>query len=571
MVKAALYARVSTERQREEATIASQVFELKRQIAAAGHELVREYIDDGYSGAYLDRPALDAMRAAVKTNTYDAVYFLCPDRIARDVLHQNIIISELVLSKKRIIISGKDYEENPENKFALTVFGAVAEFERAKITERMARGKLHRLRQGQIAGGGVAPYGYHYVPRTPEHAAALAVCEPEAAIVRWMFETCAAGGSLRGIARSLEARDIPTKLGKVLWRPEQIGAMLKNHTYVGMRYFNRVTEEKTPERKRGKLRYRERTEWIGVSVSALVSAELFDAVQMRLAKNFHRYRQPATHYLLSGLVECGECGAAVCSYRRYYKKELAMGTKRVYHKSAYKCRWRARQLNHAATRIERCYNPEIATHALEGIVLDLFREIVCDPVRLLERIERPKRIEQGERGMPQRFAGIATHMVAIEDERRRLIELYATERMEAAEYIEANRALDEKLARLKRERNELAADIRPVRRDALLEASVRQFSDQARVGIEACNDLEATKQFLAEHVERVIYADTKVEIIGSIAVRNGMGETEHVPFRIERKIDRRALHATLRPALPGDGQVRDYNSHLTSTLAQPVP
>jgi resolvase-like protein len=83
-VKAALYARVSTERQREEATIESQLFELKRQIAAAGHTLVKEYIDDGYSGAYLDRPALEEMRKALKSDTFDAVYFLCADRIARD-------------------------------------------------------------------------------------------------------------------------------------------------------------------------------------------------------------------------------------------------------------------------------------------------------------------------------------------------------------------------------------------------------------------------------------------------------------------------------------------------------
>ena len=77
---AALYARVSTDRQREEATSESQLFELKRQIATAGHALVKEYIDDGYSGAYLDRPALEELRGVLKTDTFDAVYFLCADR-----------------------------------------------------------------------------------------------------------------------------------------------------------------------------------------------------------------------------------------------------------------------------------------------------------------------------------------------------------------------------------------------------------------------------------------------------------------------------------------------------------
>src|SRR5262249_29107259 len=88
VVRAALYARVSTDKQREEATIESQLYEVKRQIAAAGHTLVKEYIDDGHSGAYLDRPALDELRAALKTDAFDAVFFHCADRIARDAIHQ---------------------------------------------------------------------------------------------------------------------------------------------------------------------------------------------------------------------------------------------------------------------------------------------------------------------------------------------------------------------------------------------------------------------------------------------------------------------------------------------------
>jgi predicted site-specific integrase-resolvase len=85
--KAALYARVSSDHQQKEGTIKSQVAELRRQITAAGHMLVKEYIDDGYSGADMDRPALEEMREDVKTNVFDRMYFLCNDRIAREVAH----------------------------------------------------------------------------------------------------------------------------------------------------------------------------------------------------------------------------------------------------------------------------------------------------------------------------------------------------------------------------------------------------------------------------------------------------------------------------------------------------
>src|SRR5215468_6892853 len=84
MTKAALYARVSTDAQQKEGTIESQLVELRRQIKVAGHVLAEEYIDDGYTGTLLDRPALNRMRADLKTDRFDRIYFLAADRIARE-------------------------------------------------------------------------------------------------------------------------------------------------------------------------------------------------------------------------------------------------------------------------------------------------------------------------------------------------------------------------------------------------------------------------------------------------------------------------------------------------------
>ncbi len=83
MKRAALYARVSGDVQAKEGAIESQVLALKKQIAAAGHVLVREYIDNGFSGPCFDRPALDQMRKDLKTNVFDVIYFHTADRIAR--------------------------------------------------------------------------------------------------------------------------------------------------------------------------------------------------------------------------------------------------------------------------------------------------------------------------------------------------------------------------------------------------------------------------------------------------------------------------------------------------------
>ena len=150
MQRAALYARVSGDLQAKEGTIESQVLALKKQITTAGHVLVKEYLDNGFSGPRLDRPGLDELRHDLHTSLFDSIYFLDADRIAREVTIQTLVIEEILKHRKQLVINDKDYIENPENHFTLTVLGAVAELERAKILERATRGKQLRLMQGQL-------------------------------------------------------------------------------------------------------------------------------------------------------------------------------------------------------------------------------------------------------------------------------------------------------------------------------------------------------------------------------------------------------------------------------------
>ena len=122
------------------------------------------------------------------------------------------------------------------------MLGAFAEFERAKIIERMMRGRLHRLRMGEMSSNGHRIYGYHYVKKTPTAPAALVINEEQAAIVRSIFEMFASGDyGLVNISRFLEERRIPTRTGRPQWYRDQIKFMLKNETYTGTRYYNRIT------------------------------------------------------------------------------------------------------------------------------------------------------------------------------------------------------------------------------------------------------------------------------------------------------------------------------------------
>jgi hypothetical protein len=118
------------------------------------------------------------------------------------VTYQIIIISEILKQRKQLIINGRDYVENPENKFTLTVLGAVAELERAKIIERASRGRQQRLSQGHLLGCGNNLYGYDYHRRTPFSPPRMTVNEVEAQVVRYVFSEYAKGGI--GMAGSTE-------------------------------------------------------------------------------------------------------------------------------------------------------------------------------------------------------------------------------------------------------------------------------------------------------------------------------------------------------------------------------
>jgi len=279
-------------------------------------------------------------------------------------------------SGKQVVIGGKDFVRNPENTLTLTMLGAFAEFEREKIIERTTRGWRHRIRSGGVVSQGNRTFGYDYVAKTTTSPCAIVVNEQEAEIVRWMFEAYASGTGVQAITRSLEERGVLTKRGKSLWDTKSLRYLLQNQVYTGIRYYNRMTRAAEPAkgRKHAPLTFRDRSEWVGVPVPAIISQELFDRAQARMQALGKRYRHPITHYLLSGLVECGECGCRCSSYRRYVGKQLVTGERRIYHRAAYKCNSGTSRKMHARENITPCRNPQIATHLLEDAVFEIIQE-----------------------------------------------------------------------------------------------------------------------------------------------------------------------------------------------------
>src|SRR6266511_3916398 len=183
---AAIYARVSSERQREEGTIESQVAGL-RELAARGllvpDELV--FLDEGFSGATLLRPALERLRDRAAEGCFEVLLCHCPDRLARRYAYQVLLLEELDRAGVEVVFLREgERSGSPEDELLRQFQGMIAEYERAQIRERTRRGKLYRARQGSQAVLVCAPFGYRYLRKTDDADGYFQVDPAEAEVVR---------------------------------------------------------------------------------------------------------------------------------------------------------------------------------------------------------------------------------------------------------------------------------------------------------------------------------------------------------------------------------------------------
>ena len=189
IVTAALYARVSTPNQEEEATIDSQVAAIERYIQDCGYDLPSEFyfLDKAVSGARLDRPALDRLRHLASDGAFAMVVCYSPDRLSRSYPHQWVIMDELQRNGVWVeFVNQPDLGDNPQAQLLLGVQGLFAEYERAMIKERLRMGRLYKIRTGQLMHN-ATPYGYRYVPKEAAGGSCWVIEEREAEAVRQIF------------------------------------------------------------------------------------------------------------------------------------------------------------------------------------------------------------------------------------------------------------------------------------------------------------------------------------------------------------------------------------------------
>src|SRR5512142_789000 len=301
---AAIYARVSSERQRQDETIQSQTVGLRELAAQRGllvpDELVFE--DEGISGATLTRPALERLRDRAAEGAFEVLLCHAPDRLARRYAYQVLLLEEFQRVGVEVCFA-KEPERGatPEDELLRQFQGMIAEYERAQIRERTRRGKLHRARTGHQAVMAGAPYGYRFVRKTEITEGSWEIVDHEAEVVREIFrryteENC----SIADLARWLTAQGIPTRKGKRVWDRSTVWGMLRNPAYRGQAAYGktkvadchgkptRTTRARGERRGRRQVRLDEPVDqWLFIPVAPLITEETFALAQERLGRNAH--------------------------------------------------------------------------------------------------------------------------------------------------------------------------------------------------------------------------------------------------------------------------------------------
>ncbi len=186
MKTAAIYARVSSDKQREENTIASQTAALIAFARERQFEVPQEWVfeDDGYSGASLIRPGLERVRDLATEGLIQAILVYAPDRLSRRYAHQILLIEEFARAGVETLFVRAPRGSTPEDELVVQFQGMIAEYERAQLLERSRRGKRHRARLGEVSVLGGAPFGYRFIRRTDHAAAYYQIDEEQARVVR---------------------------------------------------------------------------------------------------------------------------------------------------------------------------------------------------------------------------------------------------------------------------------------------------------------------------------------------------------------------------------------------------
>jgi site-specific DNA recombinase len=507
----AAYARVSSDTQEKDQTIDSQLEALRRGASERGLRLTESliFVDNGFSGARLDRPGLDRLRDAISEGTCATVLVSAPDRLARHFAYQAILLEEFRRAGCEVIFLNHAFDASPEQQMLLQMQGVFAEYERALIQERTRRGRLFAARQGRVNWGGRPPYGYRCVPKgdaTPQY---LEIDGPEAAVVqqmyRWLVEEQI---SSHAIQHRLMDGQVPTRaVNGQGWCQSSVIKILRNPLYKGEAWYNR-TQRGDARRPRmasgmkdvrpgnGRSRVaRPQADWIAVAVPAIVNADLWRMAQEQLARNRERAQRNNTkhHYLLRGLLVCGHCG------RRLVGTWSGIDGR-------YICSAR-----YPRTTAWACDGRSLSMPRVEQQVWDYIRPLLSDPELLRRHFEASRGDPAVDSRDEREQVRLERQIAAAGREVQRLIDAYQGGVIELAELQERRQRSDEHTRFLRQRVDEIEQQRRGREQELRLVQGLEVFCASIQDAL-VDPSFAIKQQILQLVIDRIVVEDTRIVI-----------------------------------------------------------
>lgn len=353
--------------------------------------------------------------------------------------------------------------------------------------------------------------------------------------------------STTGIAKHLNAQNIQTR---IKLRDFNIYKILGNETYTGTRYFNTMTvvREIDEEGRKGKkmLVPRDRSEWVGVPVPAIISKELFDEVQKRLKYNHTCFRNARGTHLLSNLVFCAVCKGRCVSFRKYYAVKRKHGMRWYYH------------------RFSRCPknrngNRQIDVRLLEQYVREMVQETLVNPELLKSHLPILTTKRNKAKGIKKQLEQATKKLAYMESQQKRIVDLYAKGGMEQKAYYEWMMNSRDKIETIQAEQKQLRHELPLFKQPELIEQSVIQHCANLKQRFKTCSDFASWRQFFLDFIEGVEYS--KNNKIIKIAVRGSVpviieSEEARVGFVVRKKVPMEEAVSLLHEMNSRDGTVR---------------
>jgi site-specific DNA recombinase len=527
MKTAAIYARVSSDKQREENTIASQTAALIAFAREQQFEVPREWIfeDDGYSGASLIRPGLERVRDLAAEGLIQALLVYAPDRLSRRYAHQILLIEELARAGVETVFIRAPRGSTPEDELLVQFQGMIAEYERAQILERSRRGKRHRARQGEVSVLSGAPFGYRFIRKTDHSAAYYEIDEEQARIVRQIFELYSVQGlSIGAIARLMNERAVPTCKRRGRWERSTVWGMLRNPAYKGEACFGKTTiaprqRITRPIRMRGGVATRNsasheraREDWITIAVPPIVSEETFALAQERLQANkIHAPRRTVTPSVVQGLVSCTKCGYAL------YRTSTRSSARKIHY---YRCLG-SDAYRHLSGPV--CNNRPVRQDLLDDVVWTEIVRLLEDPRLIQNELERRLMAAREADPTKRRDEALRRDLVRI----RKAIDRLLTAYQEGLLPIEE---LRERMPELRRREQASNAELQAIADQSVTRAAYLRLAETLNTFLTRLRssagalDVSERQRIMRLLVKEVLVGDDKIIIRHCIPLPNRSGD-----------------------------------------------